>query len=946
MKNGKIYHRIFLIRKFVLTRFVFNLKLFQMNTNYKKIFKIVSIIYASILFFSVNAQQTYTFTNAGQTGSVGPSQGQVNTSYLSTNLNGSVIVTGGIQSFTIPNTGLYQLDVYGASGGNPANYTTRLGGLGSRMRGDFMLTGGDVLQILVGQQGGNGTGGSGGGGGTYVTCNNTIIIAAGGGGGACSDNNGANSTTLTSGTTDHLNGTTPGGTNGGGGSACNVGSPGANHGGAGAGYLGNGATSTAPTPGGGGFSFVNGGSGGAGGTAGAWGGFGGGGGATQITVGGGGGGGYSGGAGGQQVNYCTPGINRSGGGGGGSYNSGTNQLNVGGINNGHGRVIITDICPLNVTASTSNSLLPSICAGSSVSLSTNGVSNYSWSTGNNTSSVIVVSPMVTTIYSVSATTSLNCNATAFITVIVSSGLPALTVNSSTNAVCLGSSVSFTAMGALSYTWSNAVANGANFIPTATSVYTVLGQNGCGISSATTLVNVAPLPVTAMASNTLICQGYPATLTAVAAANVYSWMPNNATGSVVIVAPTANTIYTVSVTDGTCSGTQTVFINTQTTPTVAIAATSSMICAGESVSLTASGADNYLWLPGSLTGSMIVISPTTSLLYSVDGVNSFGCLASSQQVVVVNQPPMINVTTNKVMVCSGGSAILTGSGANSYTWVSGPNTATYLVNPNGISIYTLIASHLTNSCVAARTITVSTLDPSVSVISSTAICSGQSVTLTASGATSYTWNGVPSPSGNFVASPTSNDVYTLSANTQSNSSTGFVNCASVFMVTVTVNPNPTITIQPNRNAICRSESNTLTASGALNYSWGPLGTNSVLVVSPTITTVYTVTGSDANGCETSKIYQAIVSSCSGFSDVINSGVSIKIFPNPNKGQFIVLSEYDIQLQLWNELGQLLSTFFLNTGNNHRAEINDMAPGIYFVTGDNELGALRQKVVIVK
>src|SRR5690606_3057394 len=128
------------------------------------------------------------------------------------------------------------------------------------------------------------------------------------------------------------------------------------------------------------------------------------------------------------------------------------------------------------------------------------------------------------------------------------------------------------------------------------------------------------------------------------------------------------------------------------------------------------------------------------------------------------------------------------------------------NPTGVSVYTLIGSHTTNTCLAMRTITVSSLDQNVTVITSTAICSGKSLTLTAAGASSYTWNGVPSSSGNFVVSPNASAVYTLVANTQSNSSSGLVNCPSVHFSTVTVNPNPTITIVPSRPAICRTESN--------------------------------------------------------------------------------------------------------------------------------------------
>ena len=58
------------------------------------------------------------------------------------------------------------------------------GGKGARMRGDFDLTEGEKLKILVGQMGKGGYAASGGGGGTFVAkSDNTALIVAGGGGG-------------------------------------------------------------------------------------------------------------------------------------------------------------------------------------------------------------------------------------------------------------------------------------------------------------------------------------------------------------------------------------------------------------------------------------------------------------------------------------------------------------------------------------------------------------------------------------------------------------------------------------------------------------------------------------------------------------------------------------------------------------------------------------------
>ena len=103
------------------------------------------------------AQTTVTFTNAGATGREGPSQSQINTAYDGTTLDDAVTVnTQGIQEWTVPATGTYTIEVWGAEGGSGdkqyTNDTDRRGGKGARMKADFSLTQGDVLKIIVGQR--------------------------------------------------------------------------------------------------------------------------------------------------------------------------------------------------------------------------------------------------------------------------------------------------------------------------------------------------------------------------------------------------------------------------------------------------------------------------------------------------------------------------------------------------------------------------------------------------------------------------------------------------------------------------------------------------------------------------------------------------------------------------------------------------------------------------
>ena len=257
--------------------------------------------------------------------------------------------TGTIQTYTVATTGVYLIKAAGAKGGShhtnygdyPGSYC---GGNGAVMQGAFQISSGTLLSIVVGHRGGDsvevkgGQGttqtasslglsiednaGTGGGGGSFVyTSANVLLIAAGGGGGASAGWNGVDGSSAENGTDsvgkkDDEQGR--GGLNGQPGQCCNSGNY---HGGAGAGWSGQGGSRQGTYHGERGGSllqtWVGGNAGGMnsgtnGGPApGAVGGFGGGGGGSEDNGASGAGGGYSGGGSGSASNQA--------GGGGGSY---------------------------------------------------------------------------------------------------------------------------------------------------------------------------------------------------------------------------------------------------------------------------------------------------------------------------------------------------------------------------------------------------------------------------------------------------------------------------------------------------------------------------------------------------------------------------------------------------------------------------------------------------
>jgi hypothetical protein len=132
------------------------------------------------------AFSSHTFTNAGATGRLGPTIAQVRSAYSSVawtqNNDYLSMTTQGIQQWKVPSDGTYRITTAGAKGGQTA-------GQGGILRADYVLTQGQVLNLVVGQIGGNDPGGAGagGGGGSFVYSgaigSNGLLIAAGGGGG-------------------------------------------------------------------------------------------------------------------------------------------------------------------------------------------------------------------------------------------------------------------------------------------------------------------------------------------------------------------------------------------------------------------------------------------------------------------------------------------------------------------------------------------------------------------------------------------------------------------------------------------------------------------------------------------------------------------------------------------------------------------------------------------
>lgn len=191
----------------------------------------------------------------------------------------------------------------------------------------------------------------------------------------------------------------------------------------------------------------------------------------------------------------------------------------------------------------------SICSGQSTTITASGATTYQWDNGLGAGSSFVVNPTTTTTYNVTGTTG-NCSSSVAVTVTV---VPTPSVNAGVDQiVCVGQSVTLTAVGANQLDWDNGIANGQAFVPgVGETIYTVTGStNGCSASDQVT-VTVVPNLIVDAGDDQVICTGQSIVLAATGA-NQYAWSNGVANGSVVIP-PNGVTTYTVIGSSGTCSG---------------------------------------------------------------------------------------------------------------------------------------------------------------------------------------------------------------------------------------------------------------------------------------------------------------------------------------------------------------------------------------------------------
>lgn len=354
-----------------------------------------------------------------------------------------------------------------------------------------------------------------------------------------------------------------------------------------------------------------------------------------------------------------------------------------------------------------------------------------------------------------------------------------------------------------------------------------------------------------------------------------------------------------------------------------------ICIGNSITLTTDAVSGITWGGSAATGTIISVTPTVTTNYSVTGTSTANCQTTNVITVTVNPLPIIGSVVTPSILCVGSTATINANGANTYTLNTGLSGSSPTVMPGITTIYTIAATSI-YGCFNTNTVSVPVNSNSLTVSSSSPVCSGVPVMLMVSGATSYSWS-TGSMFSSIPVSPTGLTTYSVSGN-------DIYDCVLSNGITLSPAPLPAVTVSASKSTICKGESIILTALGATTYTWNDGSVASTLsrTLSVDIPYYFTVTGQDPSGCSKTVSITVNVARCLGVNEIERTSLDVAVMPNPGTGLFnlqINSIKDHLIVSVYNSLGMLIKSESASTGNNALDLQNEKA-GIYFIYISNK------------
>jgi PKD repeat protein len=435
-------------------------------------------------------------------------------------------------------------------------------------------------------------------------------------------------------------------------------------------------------------------------------------------------------------------------------------------------------------------------------------------------------------------------------------IPEVTIVPENPTICKGESISLTASGANTFFWTNNLGGGAvkTVTPNATITYTITGNNGGCTSKSTVTVSVNALPQLFISSSTdSVCVGQPVELL-VEGATQYEWADGLGASETVTVNPLDTDTFSVNGTDDNgCIATASIVITTKPLPPLTVSPVSAIICQGDFLQLEADGAAFYEWSHGFGTNSSIILDPLESTTIQVTGTAENTCTLTLDIPITVNKKPDLILTGADDPICEGESTSLFVDGASTYIWTDNLGTdPSVFVNPLTTSTY-FVTGFSAEGCsnLDSVTVTVNPLPDIILIASQSAICEGEQVAILAEGAVTFLWGGGLGTDAEIFVSPASTTEFVV---------TGYSleGCLKEESISIIVHPLPVINLEPTAPIICKDGEITITASGASAYLWnGGLGESASVILQPSETSSYQVTGISTEGCVDSQMIEVRV-----------------------------------------------------------------------------------------
>jgi gliding motility-associated-like protein len=311
---------------------------------------------------------------------------------------------------------------------------------------------------------------------------------------------------------------------------------------------------------------------------------------------------------------------------------------------------------------------------------------------------------------------------------------------------------------------------------------------------------------------------------------------------------------------------TIYVNP--TPT-ANAGVNANICDGNTYPLngSANGGTIFNWLPNNNLNNNTILNPIANIsantTYSLIVSNNLGCKDTDEVILTILPAPSVSAGPDLIFCTNTNGILISASGAGNAAWnpinsLSNPSILTPFAFPTSITNYTLTVTNA-QGCSASDIVKITpAVATNVYVSNNISICLGDSSTLIASGTNTYAWY----PNSYSISNQNSNLVFPISNTTYSVVGSNTINnCKDTATVSITIIPLPIYNLIGD-NIICIGDTTTIMATQINTYQWYPsefvINQNDPFVsLIPTTNTIFTVSATDANNCNSIKTLQIIV-----------------------------------------------------------------------------------------